>query len=715
MSENHLEHYSVQGQKVEGNAVAINAGIYNNNIFDDPFHYYADKKLKECPELRNKIKLVELFINKENLKRRFNGMHTRYIELIDCLTDEKREEKEERVYLDDGYKSVISAIVNITKCFAYPADGGDAFLVLENPHLSAKIISEELVIFYSDDIRTYEEYLIVDANAQDLVEKNLKRYLSCATTYGNFFQFGRIRINQIENAPFISDRIKFSVSNKIIPNLIEPLYGDSPECGLREIIQNACDAMKELKEHDINKEYIELHIEHSKDKTILKVRDYGIGMTEEVLLKKYFIVGESSKKGSNLNLVGQFGIGALAAFLLGDQITVKTKSCETNLLYSFEYSKSSDEGDHPIAVSIIEDETFEHGTEVSVILKEELHLECNKLENKLKINEWYIMPDCEIKYFYNHEQREIASFTGEEYKWVKVSHKHENEFQIKYLDRKNNNFHQIIYNGLMVPQVYDMECKNLVMMPYISVSSSSDLITLNLARSKVDKGLDLIVNPVKNLLIRKGLEILKEKSHKILSEDGTILLTKYSNDYIRNIPLFFTRNGFGIMNFRQQKANKFIFVYGYDGNRKININDLTDGVKYIFIEDMLDKTQLSDCIRKEECIADSKLIKSLFYDAVSYHYGFDTGTMKYLYEHIFSKSYDKNLSASQFWDEHNKIKDEAFKSYFDDKQDLVMGKIDEHIALMKDIKEKTDASFICFEYIYSNSVVDDCFDVGIIR
>lgn len=48
-------------------------------------------------------------------------------------------------------------------------------------------------------------------------------------------------------------------------------------------------------------------------------------MTKDILLNKYFVIGESSKKGNKRNLVGQFGIGALAAFLLGDRIAVKTK------------------------------------------------------------------------------------------------------------------------------------------------------------------------------------------------------------------------------------------------------------------------------------------------------------------------------------------------------------------------------------------------------
>lgn len=73
----------------------------------------------------------------------------------------------------------------------------------------------------------------------------------------------------------------------------------------------------------------------------LCVRDYGIGMTKDILLQKYFVIGESSKKDSPLNLVGQFGIGALAAFLLGDTVEVRTKPYGEKHLYHFFYSFSS--------------------------------------------------------------------------------------------------------------------------------------------------------------------------------------------------------------------------------------------------------------------------------------------------------------------------------------------------------------------------------------
>ncbi len=170
----------------------------------------------------------------------------------------------------------------------------------------------------------------------------------------------------------------------------------------------------------------------------------------------------------------------------------------------------------------------------------------------MKINEWYVLPDCGIKYFYNNKEQIINSFAGELYEWKSVSDR--SEFDIKYLDNKkiekdgvlqiDHNFKnnpQIIYNGLMVPTRYELKNYYLKKKPFISISSSGNYISLNLERSRIEKGLDLIVDPVKEVLIEKGLEILKEEKNKIISEDGMILMTTYSNDYFNNIPLFFEK------------------------------------------------------------------------------------------------------------------------------------------------------------------------------
>lgn len=132
--------------------------------------------------------------------------------------------------------------------------------------------------------------------------------------------------------------------------LIRPLYGDRPETGIRELMQNSLDAVRELAWH------LELHpelrkiplpqqkadvlisIDKGKDRHYyLTVSDKGIGMKVETIRDYFLKAGASFRQSdawqkefiqngkSKVLRSGRFGIGALAAFLLGDRIKVSTR------------------------------------------------------------------------------------------------------------------------------------------------------------------------------------------------------------------------------------------------------------------------------------------------------------------------------------------------------------------------------------------------------
>lgn len=163
----------IDKQELTGNSTAINAGTFNNIILEDPFRYYSEKILSEYSEkilseyseLKRTFTLVEVFINKERLKDRFLGMYSKYEELMECFI---REEGKEQINLDDGYKSVIACIVNVTKYFEYKNNDENCFSIKGNRHLIGKITTHGLEISYSSTIQTYEEYLETTKFAEDL-------------------------------------------------------------------------------------------------------------------------------------------------------------------------------------------------------------------------------------------------------------------------------------------------------------------------------------------------------------------------------------------------------------------------------------------------------------------------------------------------------------------------------------------------------------------
>jgi molecular chaperone HtpG len=133
--------------------------------------------------------------------------------------------------------------------------------------------------------------------------------------------------------------------------LVTPLYGDRPEVGVRELLQNAVDARLELldylaKDSQVSQPDLQ---EQSADVVIaltwkedgpkwLSVSDRGIGMTVDTVLNYFLKAGasfrfshawrrqhEDEQGRPRVLRSGRFGIGILAGFLLGDEIHVSTR------------------------------------------------------------------------------------------------------------------------------------------------------------------------------------------------------------------------------------------------------------------------------------------------------------------------------------------------------------------------------------------------------
>jgi molecular chaperone HtpG len=232
------------------------------------------------------------------------------------------------------------------------------------------------------DIRnTHEdpEALYIDAAPKDVATfLHLKRLLAgiqeeldaswavLGEVYGRFdglehlgIKLRRIRSNIddekefAKTVPYLPCEAAFdSAGTDLLKLLIKPLYGERPEVGIRELIQNAVDACRELED------YLETHTEISTadltgqvaevvvslenknaDGLWLEVSDRGIGMTPDVV-RRYFLkagasfrrsdawrkLHETSEGKSRVMRSGRFGIGVLAAFLLGDEVEVSTRN-----------------------------------------------------------------------------------------------------------------------------------------------------------------------------------------------------------------------------------------------------------------------------------------------------------------------------------------------------------------------------------------------------
>lgn len=126
-------------------------------------------------------------------------------------------------------------------------------------------------------------------------------------------------------------------TENIFPIIKQFLYSDQ-EIFLRELVSNAVDATQKLRTLSSKGEFkgelgdtrIEIILEE--DNNTLTIRDKGIGMNEEEVMKYLNQVAFSSaqefldKYKDDASVIGHFGLGFYSAFMVADKVDVKTKS-----------------------------------------------------------------------------------------------------------------------------------------------------------------------------------------------------------------------------------------------------------------------------------------------------------------------------------------------------------------------------------------------------
>jgi molecular chaperone HtpG len=154
-------------------------------------------------------------------------------------------------------------------------------------------------------------------------------------------------------------------TENIFPIIKKFLYSDH-EIFLRELVSNAVDATTKLQvlaqRGEVKGEIGDTHIEvilKPEDKQLI-IRDRGIGMTEEEVLKYLNQIAFSSaseflEKYKDSSIIGNFGLGFYSAFMVADQVDVVTRSwkdgaeavkwsCDGNPEFTIEKIEKADRG-----------------------------------------------------------------------------------------------------------------------------------------------------------------------------------------------------------------------------------------------------------------------------------------------------------------------------------------------------------------------------------
>ncbi|MDQ1263646.1 MAG: molecular chaperone HtpG [Campylobacterota bacterium] len=189
---------------------------------------------------------------------------------------------------------------------------------------------------------------------------------------------------------------QFQTEAKQILNLmIHSLYSNK-EIFLRELVSNASDALDKLNMLVLRDDAYKnvsfsprIDIVANKEAKTLIIRDSGIGMNEEDLRNnlgtiaksgtKAFLENLSGDQKKDSNLIGQFGVGFYACFMVAHKVEVTTKKANEDKAYKW---VSLGDGEYEIEEATMQG----HGTEIIMHINDEdgEFLDSHRVENIIK-------------------------------------------------------------------------------------------------------------------------------------------------------------------------------------------------------------------------------------------------------------------------------------------------------------------------------------------
>jgi len=365
-------------------------------------------------------------IHGKSVRRVTLGVHAVYLMIILRLAD--------YLQIDDSRTSI--QLLKI-KRFSSPISAKE-----HNAHLSIDSVDDK----YQDD----PERIYVSASPQDSeMHLKLKRLIKdiqsefdvswavLGELYGKFeekpeIKYRRITSNLDDEAfivaqKYVADSFAFKANDEIMKLLIAPLYGDDPKYGVRELLQNALDACREreLLEKVKGRSFqgaikVEI-VKEPNDEIYFQIVDNGIGMDADVIKNYFLSAGASYRKSmdwqkdfidndgkSKVRRSGRFGVGILAAFLLGNEIYVETKKWNSGIGYSFSAELNQEQ------INIFKNDKIEIGTRIKIKISQKNVDEFKPIQKntqrdydsrgKVLWHEWFTLTNPKVSYVYLGEE-----------------------------------------------------------------------------------------------------------------------------------------------------------------------------------------------------------------------------------------------------------------------------------------------------------------------
>ncbi len=355
------------------------------------------------------------------------------------------------------------------------------------------------------------------------------------------------------------ETLKFDAEvGKVLQLVIHSLYTNR-DIFLRELISNASDACDKLRYQSLINSNIlgedselRIKVSYDKKKKTITIEDNGIGMSRQELIENLgtiarsgtqnFIKALSDNKDTNIELIGQFGVGFYSSFMVADEVEVISKSATSSDNAYIWISK----GDGEFTIEPYEGE-FKRGTKITLFLrkKEEEFLDWFRLEHIIKTYSDHVAFPIELTGEEGKNKivnsasalwlRPKSEITEEQYKeffkatahepgdpWMIIHHKAEGKLEFtSLLFIPSHKPFDLLHPDrrcrikLYVKRVFITEEGVKIIPQYLrfmrGVVDSEDL-PLNISRETLQH--NVLIDKIRNAITKKILSELKKKAEK---------------------------------------------------------------------------------------------------------------------------------------------------------------------------------------------------------
>lgn len=455
-----------------------------------------------------------------------------------------------------------------------------------------------------------------------------------------------------------------SESKRLLDLMINSIYTHK-EIFLRELVSNASDAIdKYYFEHagHVNPDELEIRLDPDKENRLLTISDNGIGMDKDELEENLGTIAKSGslafkeemdkkegEKNSDVDIIGQFGVGFYSAFMVAKSVTVVSKKDGADTAY-----KWVSQGDDGYYITETEKET--RGTTIILALKDDTdeedysqYLETYTIENLIKKYSDYIRypihmqvetskpkPGTEDQEKPEYEtvvedktlnsmvplwKREKSKIKPEEYNQFYKDHFYDYEDPMRVIHfsvEGNVSFTSLLYIPSHVPQgFYNQDYKKglqLYSRGVFIMDHAEELLPdyLRFVKGLVDSQ-DLSLNISREMLQHDNqLKLIAKRIEKKVLSELTTMLTKKRDAYEKFWKAFGLNIKFGVYNnwgMDKDKLENLLMFYTSKEQKLTTLNEYVDRCKedqkeiyYVSGSDleMMDKLPIVQTLKKKD-------------------------------------------------------------------------------------------------------------------